>query len=95
MFTQELRLASDYDGRFQWVLGGFYSDMNRDYGQSLPTPGYDALIGAPGSVFGAPPDSPFFSTIPYDIKQTAFFAEGTFDITERFSATVGRALLRL
>ena len=89
VFTQELRLASDYDGRFQWVVGGFYSDMNRDYGQTLPTPGYDALIGAPGSLFGGPPDSPFFSDIPYDIKQKAFFAEGTFDITERFSATVG------
>ena len=37
MFTQELRLASDYEGRFQWVLGGFYSDIERDYGQTLPT----------------------------------------------------------
>ena len=89
VFTQELRLASDYDGRFQWVIGGFYSDMSRDYGQSLPTPGYDALIGLPGAAVGAPPDSPFYSVIPYDITQMAFFAEGTFDITDRFSATVG------
>ncbi len=89
VFTQELRLASDTDGRFQWVIGGFYSDTERNYGQTLPTPGYDALIGAPGSVFGAPPDSPFFSRIPYDFKQMAFFAEGSWDITDRFSATLG------
>src|SRR5688572_21684705 len=89
VFTQELRLASDYDGRFQWVLGGFYSDIQRDYGQTLPTPGYDAIIGVPGPALGGPVDSPFFSRIPYDFKQTAFFAEGTFDITERLSGTLG------
>jgi iron complex outermembrane receptor protein len=88
-FTQELRLASDYDGRFQWVIGGFYSDIERFYGQSLPTPGYDAVVGAPSSQFGSPTDTPFFSQIPYDFKQTAFFAEGSWDITERFNATVG------
>ncbi len=44
VFTQELRLTSDYEGRFQWVLGGFYSDIERDYGQTLPTPGYDAIV---------------------------------------------------
>ena len=89
VFTQELRLASDYEGRFQWVVGGFYSDIQRDYGQTLPTPGYDALIGVPGPALGGPVDSPFFSRIPYDFKQMAFFAEGTFDITERFKATLG------
>ena len=89
VFTQELRLASDYDGRFQWVLGGFYSDIQRDYSQRLPTPGYDALLGVPGPALGGPVDSPFFSEIPYDFTQQAFFAEGTFDITERLSATLG------
>ena len=32
------------DGRFQWVLGGFYSDIERDYSQTLPTPGYDSTL---------------------------------------------------
>src|SRR5262245_24834741 len=100
MFTQELRLASDYEGRFQWVVGGFYSDIDRDYGQTLPTPGYDAMLidvlcggppdcGVSGPFFGGPPDSPFYSKIPYDFKQVALFAEGTWDITDRLSATVG------
>jgi iron complex outermembrane receptor protein len=100
VFTQELRLASDTEGRFQWVVGGFYSDISRDYGQTLPTPGYDAMLidvlcggppdcGVSGPAFGGPPDSPFFSDIPYDFKQTAFFAEGTFDITDRFAVTIG------
>ena len=85
--TQELRLKADDHGHFQWVVGGFYSDMERDYGQTLPTPGYELCIAcfpAPRAAVGAPPDTPFFSQIPYDFKQTAFFAEGSFDITERF-----------
>ena len=89
IFTQELRLSSDNESRFQWVVGGFYSDIQRDYGQTLVTPGYDAILGAPSSLFGAPADTPFFSRVPYDFKQTAFFAEGSFDITERFNATLG------
>ncbi len=100
MFTQEIRLASDTDSRFQWVVGGFYSDIQRDYGQTLPTEGYDALMetllcddeppcGVTSPELGAPVDTPFFSRIPYDFKQTAFFAEGTVDVTDAFSATAG------
>jgi outer membrane receptor protein involved in Fe transport len=40
-WSQELRLGSTGDGPFQWLLGGFYSKVNRDYAQRLPTPGYD------------------------------------------------------
>lgn len=40
-FTQELRLASTGTGPFQWVFGGFYSHVEREYHQRLPTPGYD------------------------------------------------------
>ncbi|MGH8196996.1 MAG: TonB-dependent receptor [Steroidobacteraceae bacterium] len=100
VFTQELRLASDYDGRFQWVFGGFYSDIDRDYGQTLPTPGYDDIMidlicggppncGVTSPDLGAPVDTPFFSRIPYQFEQTAVFAEGSFDITDRFTATIG------
>lgn len=46
-FTQELRLASNGAGPFQWVFGGFYSHANRDYAQRLPTPGFDQLVGNP------------------------------------------------
>ncbi|MFC7536848.1 TonB-dependent receptor [Sphingomonas sp. GCM10030256] len=45
-WTQELRLASTGDSPFQWVLGGFYSTVDRKYRQRLPTPGYDAFDDA-------------------------------------------------
>ena len=46
-FTQEIRLASTGDGPLQWLVGGFYSDVERDYAQRLPTPGYDASVTNP------------------------------------------------
>jgi len=43
-FTQEIRLASDYAGPFNWLLGGFYSD------ERIKT-GRDILYGADGRRF--------------------------------------------
>jgi len=44
-FAQEVRLASTGDGPFQWLIGGFYSDVDRLYAQRLPTPGFDNPFG--------------------------------------------------
>jgi len=95
-FTQELRLSSDYDGPFQWLLGAFYSDVQRDYRQRLPTPGYDAFtdatLGAGTSAAvanGFPANSPFNSDLPFDIKQFAVFGEASYDITEKLTFTAG------
>ncbi|MCY4261907.1 MAG: TonB-dependent receptor plug domain-containing protein, partial [Candidatus Dadabacteria bacterium] len=41
--THELRISSDSKSRLYWLAGVFYSDSERDYAQSLPTPGYDDL----------------------------------------------------
>ena len=43
-WTQEVRLASINDSPFQWLVGAFYSDVERLYAQRLPTPGYDVFI---------------------------------------------------
>jgi iron complex outermembrane receptor protein len=45
-FTQEIRLASNSDSPFQWLIGAFYSQVDRVYAQRLPTPGYDAAQDA-------------------------------------------------
>ena len=42
-FTQEIRLNSTGTGPFQWLIGGYYANVKRDYTQRLPTPGYDAF----------------------------------------------------
>ena len=95
-FSQELRLSSSGDGPFQWLIGAFYSDVNRVYAQRLPTPGYDAFtdarFGAGTSVAvanGFPLNSPYNADLPYDIQQKAVFGEASYDITEALTATAG------
>ncbi len=92
-FSQELRLASDGEGNFEWLVGAFYQDIDREYGQNLPTPGYDALMGSlgvpPSSVFNAPPDTPYFSQVPFSFKQMALFGEATLRFGEHWALTGG------
>jgi len=93
VFSQEIRFASTGEGAFQWVAGAFYQEVDREYGQNLPTPGYDALsqalIGADSSDFGSPPDTPFFSDLNYDFKQFAVFGEATFRFNPQWALTGG------
>ena len=95
-WTQELRLASTGSGPFQWVLGGFYSKVDRFYRQRLPTPGYDAFtdvrFGAGTSVAvanGFPLNSPYNADLPYNFKQYAVFGEASYDLTDKLKATAG------
>jgi iron complex outermembrane receptor protein len=76
-WTQELRLGSAGAGPFQWVIGGFYSNVKRDYSQTLPTPGYAAALGGPAG--SSDPNSPYNSFLDYDITQKAVFGEATYD----------------
>jgi iron complex outermembrane receptor protein len=94
-WTQEVRLASNGSGPFQWLIGGFYSDIDRGYTQRLPTPGYDAftdaVLGAGTSAAvanGFPANSPYNSDIPYKIKQKAVFGEASYELGE-FKLTAG------
>jgi iron complex outermembrane receptor protein len=92
-FSQELRLASTGEGAFQWLAGAFYQQMDREYGQNLPTPGYDALttalLGVDSSDFNAPPDTPFFSDVNYDFTQFAVFGEATYRFSPAWALTGG------
>lgn len=95
-FSQELRLASNGDGPFQWVVGAFYSDLTREYAQRLPTPGFDAATdaalgaGTAAAVAnGFPDDSPFNSDLNFDLEQIAVFAEASYDITDALTFTAG------
>ena len=94
--TGEVRLASDNESAFQWLVGGFYSQVDRIYAQRLPTPGYDAFtdarFGAGTSVAvanGFPLQSPYNADIPYDIEQFAFFGEASYTFADVLTLTAG------
>jgi len=96
-FTQEVRLSSDNDSPFQWVVGAFYSKVDRVYNQRLPTPGYDAYtdatLGAGTSAAvanGFPANSPYNASIPYDIKQKAVFGEASYEVNKLTITAGGR-----
>jgi len=88
-FSQEIRLASGEEGRFTWLVGAFYQDVDRDYGQRLPTPGWDAATGIDNTQLNAPADMPFFSDLTYDFQQIAVFGEGTYRFNDQWRLTVG------
>ncbi len=89
VWTEEARFASNSDGPFQWVVGGFYSKITRKYGQTLDVPGFTALSGIPSAGAVAPEDVLFFSNIPYNFRQVALFGEASYDLTERLNVTGG------
>ncbi len=92
-FSQEIRLASDSSGAIEWLVGAFYQDIDRKYGQDLPTPGYDAFLTRiglpPSSGFNAPPDTPYFSKVPFKFKQFALFGEATWHLNQQWAVTGG------
>jgi iron complex outermembrane receptor protein len=95
VWTQEVRLSGGRD-RVRWVVGGFYSNNKRHYGQDLDAYGFDgpaaAELGAPpGFTRGlrAPQDHLFWSDLDYSLKQKAVFGEATLGVGERLNLTGG------
>jgi iron complex outermembrane recepter protein len=88
VFTQEARLSGTRD-KLQWVVGGFYSDTRRDYGQSLLVSGFESLTGIPTTGLAAPRDTLFFSDLGYDLSQFAAFGEGTYAVSDQLDITAG------
>lgn len=93
VLSQEIRLGGGAGSAFEWLVGAFYQEVDREYGQKLPMPGYDAVLvrlgQPPNTFFGAPPDTPYFSDLDYDFSQFALFGEGTFRLTDQWSLTGG------
>ena len=88
-FSQEFRVSSNDSGPFQWLIGTFFEDVDRKYGQTLPTAGYDALTGVDSTTLNAPPDTPFYSRLTYNLQQFAVFGEATWHFADQWAATLG------
>jgi iron complex outermembrane recepter protein len=86
VFSQELRIGSSGEGPFQWLAGAFYQQADRDYSQTLPTPGYDAILPRGN---GAPVDTPYYSRLTYDFQQFAAFGEATYRFNAQWALTGG------
>jgi iron complex outermembrane receptor protein len=87
--TQELRLAGGVNGGPHWLVGGFFSNGKRNYGQSVMVPGFEDASGFPTAGFRAVKDQLFFSSLGYKLKQFALFGEGSLPLAARLNLTAG------
>ncbi|OYY70683.1 MAG: TonB-dependent receptor [Sphingomonas sp. 28-63-12] len=93
--TQEVRLGSTGSGPWQWLVGGYYANIDRFYRQRLPTPGYDAFTDATlgagtaaATANGFPANSPYNADLPYNLRQYAVFGETSYTL-DRLTLTAG------
>ncbi len=81
-FTAETRLVSKFAGRFQFLGGLFYEDVDNGYLNTLEWPG--SLATNP---FGTDPMA--YNHLTRSLDQRAVFAELSYQLTEKVTATVG------
>lgn len=88
-FVQEIRLVSNTEGPFDWIIGGFYRDQDLGATQFSFLRGFqrwgDAAFG-PGVVLN---DNDFRYTRDENFKDTAIFGELTWHISDTFRVTGG------
>jgi outer membrane receptor protein involved in Fe transport len=86
-FSEELRLASEGVGPFQWIAGTYYSDLRSTFNSGASV---QALCGL--SVGGCPANPTglvYYANNPYHIRQFAAFGEASYQITPTVKTTLG------
>ncbi len=81
VFTEELRLSGAGNGRFHWTAGAYFRDLSSSGDQliqTIPSLGFDLLN----------------TSTTADSTQLAFFGEGEYAFTPKFSATLGLRYFR-
>lgn len=82
--NQELRLVSTSEGPFNWIVGAFYNELEQASRSAEYTPGYAAYAG-----FNRPDDLEYYSQFYSKLEESAFFGEIGYDITDKWTVTVG------
>jgi iron complex outermembrane recepter protein len=78
--TEELRLASNGDGAFQWLGGAFYSNFNSNTTSLSDYAGLEPVFGTTDLISVGE---------PITIIQRALFGEASYKLIEQLKATVG------
>lgn len=90
--TFESRLVSTLDGPFSFIIGAFHTNEESVASSSEFTPGYDTYaINQLGFTFlvDRPDDLEYFSQAYSELEESALYGELSYEITERWSVTVG------
>lgn len=85
--SEEVRLASNGHGRFKWLVGAFYADLdsvNRSFTQD------PALCDLSVGHCAANPNGVIFNaTQDFKVKQYAFFGEASLEVLPKLTVTAG------
>lgn len=82
--NQELRLVSTTEGPLSWIVGAFYNQFEGASYSAEYTPGYADFAG-----FNRPDDLEYYSQAYSKLEESALFGEIGYDITDKWSVTVG------
>ena len=85
-FTQELRLASEFDGPFNFQIGSFWENRNIPLSTSQNAIAIALAVG-PDPITGSTFD--WYAERNTKAKALSFFASGTFDITDKLELSGG------
>jgi len=95
-WTQELRLQSNFEGPFNFMVGAFYEDMERDLVAPVQILPNVFFAGIPGFIPNGDPNSPYFgSSLNYhqewknNIESWSVFASFDYDFNDRWSISGG------
>jgi iron complex outermembrane receptor protein len=78
--SEELRLASNGDGRFQWLGGAFFSDFNSNTTSLSNYAGLEPVFGTTDLISVGE---------PIHIEQKALFGEASYKLTDQLKGTLG------
>jgi len=91
-FTQEIRLVSDSDGPFAWILGGYYNKMrvHEDQQELAPVP-FPGQAAFEQNIIGAKLNDAKEYTYVADnrTRQLAVFGELKYNFTDAWQASIG------
>ncbi|WP_125780458.1 TonB-dependent receptor [Pseudoalteromonas rubra] len=89
-FTQEIRLVSQSDSDWNWIVGGFYNKFESDASSKEFTPGFGEFAVANfGGEQTRPDNLEYFSVDRSEITEQALFGEVGYQVNDKLTITVG------
>ncbi|MDK1313717.1 TonB-dependent receptor [Pseudoalteromonas ardens] len=89
-FTQEIRLVSQGDSAWNWIVGGFYNKFESDASSKEFTPGFGEFAVANfGGEQTRPDNLEYFSVDRSEIKEQALFGEVGYQVNDKLTITLG------
>ena len=89
-FTQELRLVSQSDSDFNWIVGGFYNKTETEASSREFTPGFDQFaIDNFGGEQLRPDSLEYLELTKSKVTESALFGEVGYQVTDKLDITIG------